>query len=114
LPLTERGERNARQLGERLRGLTFARARLAQLSPEAVKASTLAGEPITARLTRAPGNNAPIGGLKVAAASGWFAARPSGTEAIYKIYAESFKDEKHLDAIVAEAQEMVHHALAGA
>jgi phosphoglucomutase len=89
------------------------KARLAQLSPEAVKASTLAGEPITARLTRAPGNNAPIGGLKVVAASGWFAARPSGTEHIYKIYAESFKDEKHLDAIVAEAQEMVHNALAG-
>ena len=89
------------------------KARLAQLSPEAVKASTLAGEPITARLTRAPGNNAPIGGLKVVAASGWFAARPSGTEPIYKIYAESFKDEKHLDAIVAEAQEMVHNALAG-
>jgi phosphoglucomutase len=89
------------------------KARLVQLSPEAVKASTLAGEPITARLTRAPGNNAPIGGLKVVAASGWFAARPSGTEHIYKIYAESFKDEKHLDAIVAEAQEMVHNALAG-
>ena len=89
------------------------KARLAQLSPEAVKASTLAGEPITARLTRAPGNNAPIGGLKVVAASGWFAARPSGTENIYKIYAESFKDEKHLDAIVAEAQEMVHNALTG-
>jgi phosphoglucomutase len=89
------------------------KARLAQLSPEAVKASTLAGEPITARLTRAPGNNAPIGGLKVVAASGWFAARPSGTEQIYKIYAESFKDEKHLDAIVAEAQEIVHNALAG-
>jgi phosphoglucomutase len=89
------------------------KARLAQLSPEAVKASTLAGEPITARLTRAPGNNAPIGGLKVVAASGWFAARPSGTEHIYKIYAESFKDEKHLEAIVAEAQEMVHNALSG-
>jgi phosphoglucomutase len=89
------------------------KARLAQLSPDAVTASTLAGEPITARLTRAPGNNAPIGGLKVVAASGWFAARPSGTENIYKIYAESFKDEKHLDAIVAEAQEMVHNALAG-
>jgi phosphoglucomutase len=89
------------------------KARLAQLSPEAVKASALAGEPITARLTRAPGNNAPIGGLKVVAASGWFAARPSGTEPIYKIYAESFKDQAHLDAIVAEAQEMVHNALAG-
>ena len=87
------------------------KARLAQLSPEAVKASTLAGEPITARLTRAPGNNAPIGGLKVVAASGWFAARPSGTENIYKIYAESFKDEKHLGAIVAEAQQIVDNAL---
>jgi phosphoglucomutase len=89
------------------------KARLAQLSPEAVQASTLAGEPITARLTRAPGNNAAIGGLKVVAASGWFAARPSGTEPIYKIYAESFQDEQHLDAIVAEAQEMVHNALDG-
>jgi phosphoglucomutase len=87
------------------------KARLAQLSPEAVKASTLAGEPITARLTRAPGNNAPIGGLKVVAASGWFAARPSGTENIYKIYAESFKDERHLEAIVAEAQHIVDNAL---
>ena len=83
------------------------KARLAKLSPEAVTASTLAGEPITAKLTRAPGNNAPIGGLKVVAASGWFAARPSGTENIYKIYAESFKDETHLNALVSEAQEMV-------
>ena len=89
------------------------KARLGKLSPEAVKASTLAGEPITARLTRAPGNNAPIGGLKVVAASGWFAARPSGTEQVYKIYAESFKDEKHLDTIVAEAQQIVDNALAG-
>ena len=90
------------------------KARLAKLSPEAVKASTLAGEPITAKLTRAPGDNAPIGGLKVVAASGWFAARPSGTEHIYKIYAESFKDQAHLDAIVSEAQEIVNNALAGA
>ena len=67
-----------------------------KLSPEAVKESNLAGEPITAKLTRAPGNGAPIGGLKVVARSGWFAARPSGTENIYKIYAESFKDEAHL------------------
>ena len=87
------------------------KARLEQLSPEAVKASTLAGEPITARLTRAPGNNAPIGGLKVVAASGWFAARPSGTESIYKVYAESFKNQAHLDAIVSEAQAMVSNAL---
>ena len=84
---------------------------LEQLSPEAVTASTLAGEPITAKLTRAPGNDAAIGGLKVVTASGWFAARPSGTEDIYKIYAESFQDQSHLDAIVSEAQEMVQSAL---
>ncbi len=87
------------------------KARLQQLSPGAVKESKLAGEPILAKLTRAPGNNAPIGGLKVAAANGWFAARPSGTENIYKIYAESFKDEAHLKAIVGEAQDIVNHAL---
>ena len=68
-------------------------------------------KPITAKLTRAPGNDAPIGGLKVVAASGWFAARPSGTENIYKIYAESFKDEAHLEAIVDEAREMVNRSL---
>jgi phosphoglucomutase len=84
---------------------------LEKLSPEAVKETTLAGETITAKLTRAPGNNAPIGGLKVVAASGWFAARPSGTENIYKIYAESFKDQAHLKAIVNEAQEIVNNAL---
>ena len=89
------------------------KARLGKLSPEAVKAATMAGEPITAKLTRAPGNNAPIGGLKVTTASGWFAARPSGTENIYKIYAESFKDQGHLDAIVREAQEIVGAALGG-
>ena len=87
------------------------KARLEKLSPDAVAVSTLAGEPITAKLTKAPGNNAPIGGLKVVAASGWFAARPSGTESIYKIYAESFKDQAHLDAIVSEAQEIVNDAL---
>jgi phosphoglucomutase len=84
---------------------------LKKLSPEAVRAATLAGEPILARLTKAPGNNAPIGGLKVVAANGWFAARPSGTEDIYKIYAESFKDEKHLNAIVDEARQIVNQAL---
>ena len=84
---------------------------LEKLSPEAVKESNLAGEQITAKLTSAPGNNAPIGGLKVVARSGWFAARPSGTEAVYKIYAESFKDQAHLDAIVSEAHEMVNNAL---
>jgi phosphoglucomutase len=87
------------------------KAALQRLSPEAVTALNLAGEPITARLTRAPGNNAPIGGLKVVAASGWFAARPSGTEDLYKIYAESFRDEKHLQTIVAEAQQIVQQTL---
>ncbi len=81
------------------------------MSPDAVKESKLAGEPITAKLTRAPGNGAPIGGLKVVTANGWFAARPSGTENIYKIYAESFKDQAHLDAIVNEAQQIVNNAL---
>ena len=88
------------------------KAKLGRLSPDAVKESTLAGETITAKLTRAPGNDAPIGGLKVVAKSGWFAARPSGTENIYKIYAESFRDEAHLDAIVEEAQQIVNNALA--
>src|SRR5579871_3374945 len=88
------------------------KARLQKLSPGSIKESNLAGEPIMAKLTRAPGNEAPIGGLKVVAASGWFAARPSGTENIYKIYAESFKDQAHLDRIVAEAQRIVNSALA--
>ncbi|HWG45705.1 MAG TPA: phosphoglucomutase (alpha-D-glucose-1,6-bisphosphate-dependent) [Gemmataceae bacterium] len=87
------------------------KAALKKLAPEAVTATTLADEPITAKLTKAPGNHAAIGGLKVVSANGWFAARPSGTENIYKIYAESFKDEKHLDAIVAEAQQIVGRAL---
>jgi len=87
------------------------KTRLQKLSLEAVRESDLAGEPITAKLTRAPGNNASIGGLKVVANSGWFAARPSGTENIYKIYAESFKSQTHLNAIVSEAQEMVNNAL---
>jgi phosphoglucomutase len=87
------------------------KAKLGKLVPESVAASALAGEPITAKLTRAPGNDAPIGGLKVVAANGWFAARPSGTENIYKIYAESFRDERHLQAIVAEAQRIVDDAL---
>ena len=87
------------------------KSKLQKLSPDAVKESNLAGEPITAKLTRAPGNNAPIGGLKVVAKNGWFAARPSGTENIYKIYAESFASESHLHAIVSEAQEMVNNAL---
>jgi phosphoglucomutase len=85
--------------------------KLRKLSAESVKESQLAGEPIVAKLTRAPGNHAPIGGLKVVARSGWFAARPSGTENIYKIYAESFKDVSHLNAIIREAQEIVSKAL---
>jgi phosphoglucomutase len=87
------------------------KSKLQKLSPEAVKESELTGEPIIAKLTRAPGNNAPIGGLKVVAKSGWFAARPSGTENIYKIYAESFKSQQHLCSIVAEAQAIVNNAL---
>jgi phosphoglucomutase len=83
------------------------KARLEGLTPEAVKAPTLAGEPIIAKLTRAPGNGAPIGGLKVVTRNGWFAARPSGTEAVYKIYAESYKDEQHLQAILDDAQQIV-------
>jgi phosphoglucomutase len=76
-----------------------------------VATDRLAGEPIRSKLTRAPGDGAPIGGLKVVADNGWFAARPSGTENIYKIYAESFKDQAHLDAIVCEAQDIVNDAL---
>jgi phosphoglucomutase len=87
------------------------KAKLEKLTPDAVRASTLAGEPIAAKLTRAPGNDAPIGGLKVVAASGWFAARPSGTENLYKVYAESFRGPAHLEAIVQEAQAMVSSAL---
>jgi len=87
------------------------KARLQTLSPEAVQEETLAGEPITAKLTRAPGNNAAIDGLKIVTASGWFAARPSGTENIYKIYAESFRGAAHLDALVSEAQALVNAAV---
>jgi phosphoglucomutase len=90
------------------------KAALQRLSPEAVRAPNLAGEPIVDKLTRAPGNGAPVEGLKVVTRSGWFAARPSGTEAAYKIYAESFKDEAHLSVIVSEAQALVDTALASA
>jgi len=89
------------------------KARLRTLSPEAVKDDRLAGEPIVAKLTKAPGNNAPIDGLKIATASGWFAARPSGTENVYKIYAESFRSAAHLDALVSEAQDLVDAAIGG-
>ncbi len=90
------------------------KAVLKNLSPEMVTAVELAGEPITAKLTRAPGNNAPIGGLKVVTENGWFAARPSGTEEIYKIYAESFKGQAHLKQIQAEAQAIVQAAFKAA
>ena len=82
------------------------------LSPERVAAKELAGEAIEAKLTKAPGNDRSIGGIKVVAKSGWFAARPSGTEDIYKIYAESFRGADHLRRILEEAQAMVNHALA--
>ncbi|MFH1092144.1 MAG: phosphoglucomutase (alpha-D-glucose-1,6-bisphosphate-dependent) [Pseudomonadota bacterium] len=84
---------------------------LANLSPDAVRAKELAGEPIRQKLTRAPGNGAPIGGLKVVADNGWFAARPSGTEDVYKVYAESFKGLEHLKAVQREALEIVNAAL---
>lgn len=87
------------------------KAALARLSPEMVAAQELAGDPIVARLTRAPGNDAPIGGLKVETEHGWFAARPSGTEDVYKIYAESFRGPEHLQKIQEEAREIVGAAL---
>ncbi|QNK01480.1 phosphoglucomutase (alpha-D-glucose-1,6-bisphosphate-dependent) [Dyella telluris] len=90
---------------------TEQKAKLSKLSPDQVKSTQLAGEKIEAVLDRAPGNGAPIGGIKVASANGWFAARPSGTEDIYKIYAESFKDEAHLQQLLEEAQAMVDQAL---
>jgi phosphoglucomutase len=86
------------------------KAKLGRLSPDAIRTPHLAGEPIIAKLTRAPGNDAPIGGLKVTTRNGWFAARPSGTEAVYKVYAESFKDERHLEAILEDAEHIVSGA----
>jgi phosphoglucomutase len=86
---------------------------LAKLAPEQVTATELAGEPITARLTSAPGNGAPLGGLKVTTESGWFAARPSGTEDVYKIYAESFAGPGHLEMIQMEAQYIVSSVIGG-
>ena len=123
--------RTGRDPGERYRELTAAlgapnyrridapaspavKAALKKLSPDAVAATTLAGDPITSKLTRAPGNGAEIGGLKVTTANGWFAARPSGTEDVQKIYAESFRDEAHLARIIDEAQAIVAAATRGA
>jgi len=90
------------------------KAVLERLSPQQVSAHELAGDPIERMLTAAPGNGAPMGGLKVVTKSGWFAARPSGTEDIYKLYAESFAGEDHLRKIQQEAQELISRALAGA
>ena len=86
---------------------------LSKLSAEQVTGDELAGEPIREVLTEAPGNGAPIGGVKVVAENAWFAARPSGTEDVYKVYAESFEGEEHLERIIAEAQEIVAQALGG-
>jgi phosphoglucomutase len=107
------------KLGDPLTTRVEAPATLAQrtvlsgLSPQQVKSTDLAGESIERILVRAPGNDAPIGGLKVIAESGWFAARPSGTEDLYKIYAESFRDEEHLRRVVEAAQAIVDTALKG-
>jgi phosphoglucomutase len=90
------------------------KAVLARLSAASVTAETLAGDPVTAVLTEAPGNGAPIGGLKVTTANGWFAARPSGTEDVYKVYAESFEGENHLERLIEEAQTLVGTALRSA
>jgi phosphoglucomutase len=87
--------------------------KLATLSPGQIKLTELAGESIDRVIDRAPGNNAPIGGVKVIASNGWFAARPSGTEDIYKIYAESFRGAEHLRILLQEAQEIVDQALQG-
>ena len=89
------------------------KATLAELSPDEVTATSLAGEEITAKLTEAPGNGASIGGLKVTTENAWFAARPSGTEDVYKIYAESFRGAEHLPQVQAEAREVVSAALGG-
>lgn len=88
------------------------KAALARLSPQQVEAAELAGERITGMLTAAPGSQAPLGGLKVVTESGWFAARPSGTENLYKLYAESFKGEDHLERILDEAQALIRGVLA--
>jgi phosphoglucomutase len=88
------------------------RARIKAITPEDIRETTLAGDPITARLAKAPGNGAPIGGLKIITAAGWFAIRPSGTEDVYKLYAESLRDPAHLDAIVEQARAIVARLIA--
>ena len=106
----ELGEPHSRRVEAEASGTQ--RARLGRLSAADLQARTLAGDPILQTLDRAPGNDAPLGGIKVITAQGWFAARPSGTEDIYKIYAESFCDEQHLDAIIEQAQQVVDAAIA--
>ena len=109
-----RADRPVRRTGLRPRrraGDPEQKALLKDLSPEQVTATELAGEPITAHPDQAPGNDAPIGGLKVVTENGWFAARPSGTEDVYKIYAESFKGAEHLAQIQSEARDVVSAAL---
>jgi phosphoglucomutase len=98
----------------RARSTTIDNYSLGQITADAIKASELAGECIISKITRAPGNNAPIGGIKVETANGWFAVRPSGTENIGKIYAESFKSQFHLNSIVVQAQQSIQDALANA
>ena len=87
--------------------------KLGALSPQQIRSTELAGDPVVQVLSQAPGNGAAIGGIKVVTANGWFAARPSGTEDIYKIYAESFRDAAHLQRLLDEAQRVVDAALAG-
>ena len=103
------GERRYTRIDQRI--TAEEKDRFKRLNPAAITSMTLAGETITARLSEAPGNHKPIGGVKVVTDWGWFAARPSGTEAIYKLYAESFRDDEHLQRIVTEAREIVGHAL---
>jgi phosphoglucomutase len=90
------------------------KAILAKLDPAKVEMVELAGEPVQAKVNRAPGDGEPIGGIKVTTANGWFAARPSGTEEVYKLYAESFRSEAHLRAIQAEAQAFISNCFRGA
>ena len=101
------------RIASRRRATPEQKKKLSKLDRSQVRSQELAGDRIEEVLTRAPGNDAPIGGLKVCTANGWFAARPSGTEDIYKIYGESFRDEAHLRTILSEAQSIVDAALAG-
>ncbi len=110
--VTEFGDRKYTRIDQRI--TAEEKDRFKNLTSTAISSTTLAGDPITARLDEAPGNHKPIGGVKVTTDSGWFAARPSGTEAIYKLYAESFRDTAHLERIVSESREIVRRVLNGA